>query len=103
MRKLRYSESAERDTLNILEYISLQSSSTTAERFVLELRRRCRDLASLPGLMGRARPDLGPNVRSRAHGNYVIYLQYSGTTLRILRIMEGHRDIATEHFQDDEM
>lgn len=100
MRHLRYSESAESDIIDIIEYISVHNSSVVAERFTAELQQRCLQLASMPGLMGRARPTLGVGIRSRAFGNYIIYLKYMGSTMRIVRILEAHRDISSDDMNE---
>lgn len=54
----------------------------------------------MPGLMGRARPTLGVGIRSRAFGNYIIYLKYMGSTMRIIRILEAHRDISSDDMNE---
>lgn len=98
MPRLRYLADAQRDILDILDYIEQQSGSTElAESFVYKLRKRCRDLANLPGTLGRARPELGPDMRSVAYRTYVIFFQYRDDVLEIVNILEGHRDIDT-HF-----
>lgn len=94
MPRLRYLADAQRDILNILDYIEEQSGSTEiAESFVSKLRKRCRDLAGLPGTLGRARPELRPDMRSIAYGTYVIFFQYGDDVIEIVSILEGHRDI----------
>ena len=59
----------------------------------MALRQRCEKLASLPGTLGRDRPDLGTGIRSVAHGNYVIIFRYEQTAFRVVNIIEGHRDL----------
>lgn len=94
MPRLRYLTDAQRDILDILDYIEQQSGSAEfAERFVSKLRKRCRDLANLPGTLGRARPELRPEMRSMAYRTYVIFFQYRDNALEIVNILEGHRDL----------
>ncbi len=51
--------SAKTDLVNILEYITRKSGNLIVGRqFVGALRQQCRELASLPGTIGRARPEL---------------------------------------------
>ena len=50
---------------------------------------QCARLASLPGTLGRARPDL----RSFPFGNYVIFFRYRDDVLEVVNVLEGHRDI----------
>jgi toxin ParE1/3/4 len=92
--RLRYLDSARADIRAITWYITRESgSSEVAARFVERLRERCRVLARLPGTLGRPRPELHPDLRSLAVGNYVIFFRYGNTTVDIVNILEGHRDI----------
>ncbi|CDZ31293.1 Hypothetical protein NGAL_HAMBI1145_00540 [Neorhizobium galegae bv. officinalis] len=101
MARLRYLDSAQDDLINIFKYIARESGSiSTAERFVKSLRQRCRYLASLPGEMGRTRPELGPNLRSSVYRGYIIYFRYQTGALEVGNILEGHRN-AARHFGMD--
>ncbi|MGO4623809.1 type II toxin-antitoxin system RelE/ParE family toxin [Ensifer sp. 2YAB10] len=69
--------SALTDLVNIFEYITRQSGSlVVGRRFVGELRQKCRSLADLPGTLGRARPELRPEIRSAVFKGYVIFFRY---------------------------
>lgn len=93
MRRLRYLPAAQRDLLEILAFISRQSGSLTiAQDFVARLRRQCRRLAELPGTLGRARPELRPDIRSFPFGNYVIFFRYLDDVFEVVNVLEGHRD-----------
>jgi plasmid stabilization system protein ParE len=50
--------------------------------------------------MGRSRPELRPDMRSVAFGNYAILFRYSRNTLEVVNILEGHRDFGA--FFDEE-
>lgn len=94
MARLRYLDSARADFLSILDYVNRQSGDVAlARQFVEKLRRNCRHLASLPGQMGRPRPELRPDVRSVAFGSYVIFFRYVGDDFQVVNVLEGHRDI----------
>lgn len=102
-RRLQYLTAAREDIFSIFDYIADESGSTvTGHSFVARLRRRCLELSKLPGHMGRSRPDLGPDIRSTAFGNYVIVFRYAGNDLEILRIIEGHRDIDAQFSNPEE-
>jgi toxin ParE1/3/4 len=60
---------------------------------VAQLRRRCHELAGLPGTLGRARPELGLDIRSVSHQGYVIFFRYVEGRFEVVNILEGHRDI----------
>jgi toxin ParE1/3/4 len=69
-----------------------------AEAFVDKLTGYCEHLARLPGLLGRPRPELGPDYRSTTFGNYVIFLRYADeesprSHLYIVHVLHGARDI----------
>lgn len=94
MRRLVYLTAARRDLVHILRYIARESGSVeTARRFPAALREQCLKLASLPGDLGVARPELRPDIRSFAHKGYVIFYRYRRDRLEVVAILEGHRDI----------
>ncbi|MES0028990.1 type II toxin-antitoxin system RelE/ParE family toxin [Mesorhizobium sp. M0040] len=94
MPRLRMLPSVQADLVNILEYITRESGSLlVGGRFADALRQKCRDLASLPATIGRARPELRPDVRSFAFRGYVIFFRYNGDFFEVANIVEGHRDI----------
>ena len=101
MRQLVYLASARRDFSGILDYITRESDSLAIGRgFVDVLRNQCKKLASLPGTLGRPRPELRPDIRSFAFKGYVIFFRYQGEVFEVVNVLEGHRDIIT-YFRDD--
>ena len=68
--------------------------------FVGVLRQQCSKLAA-SATLGRARPELPPDIRSLAFRNYVIFFRYKDDRFEAVNILEGHRDIVT-YFRDDE-
>ncbi|MGB8279209.1 MAG: type II toxin-antitoxin system RelE/ParE family toxin [Methylovirgula sp.] len=94
MRRLRYTAAAKQDLNDILEFVTLQSrSADIARSFVGKVRAQCSKLASLPGIIGRPRPELRPDLRSSPFGGYVIFFRYLDDRLEIVDILESHRDI----------
>lgn len=92
--KLRYSAVARSDLENIAEYIADRSGSrATAQKFTIELRSKCRDLARTTSLMGRPRPELRSDLRSFPFGSYVIFFRYIEDIFEVVSIVEAHRDI----------
>jgi toxin ParE1/3/4 len=53
---------------------------------------RCERLASLPGTLGTARPDLAADMRSTPHRGYTLYFPYGDALLEIIAMLEAHRD-----------
>jgi plasmid stabilization system protein ParE len=101
VRQLILLDSALADFVSILDYISRESGSRVIGRgFVDTLQNQCRKLASLPGTLGRPRPELRPGIRSFAFKGYVIFFRYEGDTFEVVNVLEGHRDV-TAYFRDD--
>jgi toxin ParE1/3/4 len=100
VRELIYSHAAKEDLLAIMEYISNESGSVEVGLgFTKQLRQQCSKLANLPGILGRARPELRPDIRSFAFKGYVIFCRYLPDTFEVVNIIEGHRDV-DRYFSD---
>jgi len=94
MPRLRWLRSAETDLVEIFNWITRQSGSlAVGRRFVAELREKCRHLASLPGRIGRPRPELRADIRSFAFRGYIIFFRYVEDRFEVVDILEGHRDV----------
>lgn len=79
--------SVQTDLVDILDYITRESSSIVVGRqFVGALRQKCRILASLPGTIGRPRPELRPDTRSVAYKGHVILFRYNEDFLEVANI-----------------
>jgi len=92
--RIVYLASARRDFADILKYITQESGSLAIGRgFVDLLRMQCRKLASLPGTLGRPRPELRPDIRSFPFKGYMIFFRYGDDTFEVVNVLEGHRDI----------
>lgn len=102
-RRVSYRAAARGDLASILDYITRESGSLkVARRFVDQLRQKCLSLTALPGMLGRARPELHPGLRSVAFKGYVIFFRYDGDLFEVVTILEGHRDIPT-YFRDEQI
>ncbi len=80
------------DYRDIWRYIARENPTATdnlLRRFddVLEL------LADAPGL-GTPRPDLGPFIRSKAVGNYLLFYEATDAGVQLARVLHGARNIA---------
>ena len=95
MRRLIYSSAAVSDLAAILDYITRESASLAIGlRFTDALRQKCARLAELPGALGRARPELGRDIRSFAFKGYVIFFRYLGEDgLEVVNVLDGRRDV----------
>jgi len=71
MSRCKFRPAAEEDLESIADYIA-EDNPSRAVTFIQEIREKCRLLAEMPK-SAPARPELGPDIRSRPVGNYVIY------------------------------
>lgn len=72
------------------DYIALDNPRR-AVCFIREIREHCEKIAE-GSLRYVARPDLGPQLHSCAHGNYVIFFEPFEDGALILRILQGARN-----------
>jgi len=94
VRRALFLGSVERDLRTIFIYIAEASDSISVGReFVRQRRDHRHKLASLPGTIGRERPELLPGIRSIAYRNNVIFFRYMDDRFEVVDILEGHRDI----------
>ena len=82
---------AETDILEIWDYIA-DDSLAAADRWVDRLDEQFRLLAAQP-MMGRARDELAPGVRSFPFGRYVIFYVPLDGGIDLVRVLHGARDI----------
>ena len=79
------------DLEEIGDYIA-QNNPARAGSFVAELRAHCEKICRNPAAY-RRRPELSDDLRSCAHGNYVIFFASTTEEVTIVRILHGARDI----------
>lgn len=84
---------AARDMEFIGDYIAKDSPKRAT--FVAELRAVCAKIANEPQAF-RQRPELGADIRSYAHGNYVIFFQTGVRQIRIVRVLHGAMDLPAQ-------
>ncbi|MGL1834460.1 type II toxin-antitoxin system RelE/ParE family toxin [Rhodocyclaceae bacterium SMB388] len=90
---------AEQDLEAIGDYIAADNP-TRAGSFIRELRTQCQRIAANPPGY-RLRPELGDDIRSCAHGNYVIFFVATAEEVTIIRVLHGARDIPAILVPDD--
>ncbi|HLW63865.1 MAG TPA: type II toxin-antitoxin system RelE/ParE family toxin [Gemmataceae bacterium] len=91
---------AEQDMEEILSYLE-EHSPPAAERFAVAFNDRCRLLGQFPE-MGRLRNELRPGVRSVVIEKYVALYKVTESSVVILRIVFGARDLDSLLSSDDE-
>jgi toxin ParE1/3/4 len=86
-------DQAETDLAEILDYVE-ERNPQAAEQLATAIDDRCTLLSQLP-LMGRAREELGPGLRSVVIEQYMLFYRVTATAVEVLRILHGARDIDT--------
>lgn len=102
MRNSRLSRAARKSLARIYDgIVAAAADEATADSFVVTLQAQCEKLASLPGTLGRPRPELGDDFRSFPYRGYVIVFRYLPEVLDIVDILSERQDIDA-HFSEDE-
>jgi len=89
--RLRFADGAERDLVEIGNFIARDNPSIAA-RFIERVEEHCELLAAHP-LLGRARDELVPGLRSLPFGRYVIFYRALDDGAEIVRVLHGARDL----------
>jgi toxin ParE1/3/4 len=82
---------AETDILEIWDY-SADDNPAAADRWVDQLDEQFQMRATQP-MMGRARDELAPGVRSFPFGRYVVFYVPLDHGIDVVRVLHGARDI----------
>lgn len=82
---------AEADYREIRAFLTTEAGPETAERILSEIDDAFQRIADLPKI-GRARPELDPEVRSIPHDEYVIFYFPRSFGATIARIHHSSRD-----------
>lgn len=69
-----------------------EDNLNAADRWIDRLDEQFGFLATQP-LMGRARPELGPELRSYPFGRYMIFYAPLADGIDVIRVLHGARDI----------
>ena len=93
MARVKRTDTADVDVLEILEYIATDSAQQ-AKRLVNELERAMKMLAEYPN-MGRERVELSRGLMSFPVGNYIIFYRKltTGQGIEVARVLHGSRDV----------
>ena len=82
------------DLSEIWDYIA-DDNVAQADRFIEHIDAELRTLATQP-LMGRAREELTPNLRSLPIGRYVIFYEALPDGIVIVRVLHSARDVEAQ-------
>ena len=79
------------DLVEIWEYIA-RDTAPSADELLDRIAEACGTLADNP-LVGRAREELAPSLRSLPVGNYVIFYRPIHDGIVVIRVLHGARDL----------
>jgi toxin ParE1/3/4 len=80
------------DLAEIWDYIA-DDSEAQADLFIDTIDRKLRLLAEQPNL-GRSRSELAENMRSFPIGRYVVFYIVMPSSIQVVRVLHGARDLA---------
>jgi len=89
--KIELSEQAEFDLIDIWTYIA-KDSVAAADNLIDHVESVCQLLAKSP-LLGRARDELAPGLRSFSVGDYLIFDRPTKNGIAIVRVLSGYRNL----------
>jgi toxin ParE1/3/4 len=89
----QFTPTASRDLERIMDYLADVSGFDAAEKFLLKLNQKCRNLGSFPNL-GRQRSELAPGLRSYAIDSYLIFYRSIDGGIEIVRVVSGYQDLS---------
>lgn len=93
MSVVKFTNTARADVASIVDTI-LQDSVTGAESFLDDLERVIKLIGQYPSA-GRERNEVEAGVRSMPMGGYVVFYQQTKTSVVIVRVVHGARDIGS--------
>ena len=92
MAQILFTPLAIEDLQQIWVYIAENAQSEAANKFLLEMKKKCETIAEFPE-SGRLRHEFLLNLRSFPFKNYVIFYLPLADGIEVLRIIHGSRDI----------
>ena len=92
MAQILFTPLATEDLQQIWVYIAENAESEVANKFLLEIKKKCEAIAEFPE-SGRLRHEFLINLRSFPFKNYIIFYLPLADGIEVLRIIHGSRDI----------
>ncbi len=91
MARIERTDQAEQDLIDIWTYIAADNVMA-ADRLLDEIDSVCKLLSRAP-MLGRARKELGPTLRSFSVGGYLIFYPPGKNGIVVVRVLSGYRDL----------
>ncbi len=51
-------------------------------------------------MLGHARPELRPDIRSFPYRGYIVFFRYEADTFEVVNVLEGHRDFRSLYTEE---
>jgi toxin ParE1/3/4 len=99
-KRLVVSDTARGDIREVIIYLAEQAGSEVAERFLERIDAELITLAEL-GHSGVSREWVSPGLRMHVLGDYCIYFRVTDHETRIIRFLNGSRDVSTVVFDQE--
>jgi len=93
-RKIVRRPRARQDLIEVWQYIA-DDNEAAADRTLDRIERALANLAENP-MIGRARPELAPDLRSFPVGNYVLFYRPMPDGIDLIRVRSGYLDTQPE-------
>ena len=90
---------AKRDLLDLWAYIAADNPKA-ADATLDRIERLLSAILDNP-LMGRARPELGEEIRSMPAGNHVVFYRPSPQAIVLVRVLSGYMEVDAVRLADD--
>jgi toxin ParE1/3/4 len=91
-RNVIWSPEAEQDLFDIWQYLASEASARTAGKYLRDINRACERVRTRP-LLGRSRDDVMSGLRSVLIRPYVIFYRVGESSIDIVRVLHGRRDL----------
>lgn len=91
MRKIRLTQSAQRDIESIWEYTFSEWGAEQAEKYIALIEKGLCQLLDNPDL-GKVRPDINQNYRALQVQKHLIFYSQTGNTINVLGIPHARMD-----------
>jgi toxin ParE1/3/4 len=95
--RIIFTRPSQRDLRQIGDFLRDVAGASVARRWVEEIVQAAESLREMPTRQ-RERIELMAGLRSIPLGDYMIFYRVAGTTVQILRVLHGARDITSKLF-----
>lgn len=91
-KQLQITDTARADIREIIDYLASEADAAVAEAFLRQIDAELTTLAEL-GHSGVSREWINPGLRLHVIGNYCAYFRVTEDATRIVRVLNGARDV----------